>query len=253
MDSQPALWTPRPAIIRAAPRELLRPSLNDRMKLGLIPGFCVPGILEPAAPYSNLAWVQSATLATSTTTYTFSAQPIGTAAADRWVIVGAIVVSSSITGVTIGGITATQIEYLSSTAPRLGFWAALVPTGTTANIVVTTSTSANGMHIGYWTVNMSSGVPLSSFSNASGSSTSVSLGAQVLLAGQFGLAISAHSDTTDRVGSNTSGGLTKDGETFSGYNAAFWRREATLSTTVAFSWPSASTSFNCTGAFASWQ
>jgi hypothetical protein len=72
---------------------------------------------------------------------TFTAVAIGTASSDRIVCVALAWLGTSspnmdITTVTVGGITATQAVYNRNGARAHALWFALVPTGTTANIVV---------------------------------------------------------------------------------------------------------------------
>ena len=87
---------------------------------------------------------------TGLTSHSEAAVSIGTAAANRLVIVGlttldtASYVSRNTDTLTIGGISATKLitrTYSSSTAVDL--WMAEVPTGTTATIAFTTSGSVN--------------------------------------------------------------------------------------------------------------
>ena len=98
-----------------------------------------------AVAKSNTASTSGASGGTNTTTYTGVA--IGAAASDRQVWVGICNLdlgglSSLVTGVTIGGVAAT-IESSTRSSDAAAFetfwcWAA-VPTGTTANIVITCS------------------------------------------------------------------------------------------------------------------
>lgn len=73
---------------------------------------------------------------------TFTAVPIGTASADRFVVVdiawlcAANSASADIGSVTIGGVTATQAVYDRETVRGHAMWFANVPSGTTANVVV---------------------------------------------------------------------------------------------------------------------
>lgn len=105
-----------------------------------------------AVAKSNTASTSGASGGTNTTTYTGVA--IGAAASDRQVWVGICNLdlgglSSSVTGVTIGGVAATiESSTRSSDAPSGAtfetFWCwAAVPTGTTANIVITCSAGSN--------------------------------------------------------------------------------------------------------------
>lgn len=82
---------------------------------------------------------------TDLTTYTFTAAAIGAAAADRIVAVSVSALAAagaqiSVSSMTIGGVTATfRAGAASSTTNTTELWTAIVPTGTTANVVVTWS------------------------------------------------------------------------------------------------------------------
>jgi hypothetical protein len=82
---------------------------------------------------------------TDLTTYTFASQAIGPASPDRYVIVciGSRANSArSISSVTIGGIAATAVVTANNAtagADMAAIYIALVPTGTTASVVVTFS------------------------------------------------------------------------------------------------------------------
>lgn len=97
----------------------------------------------PAATSTYVTYVSNAA---NQTTYTFTATSIGTASADRRVIV-AFGASDGTAGktdstVTIGGITATKLVgayYVGTTTRMAAMYMASVPTGTTADIVVTYS------------------------------------------------------------------------------------------------------------------
>jgi hypothetical protein len=96
--------------------------------------------------------------------YTFAAQAIGTAAADRYVVLGFTLIDSAssftIASVSIGGVAATKIitqnegDTVATNANIVsGFYYANVPTGTTADVVITASEGiANSGSIGVWTV-----------------------------------------------------------------------------------------------------
>lgn len=100
-----------------------------------------------------LTYVTHLEQAGGTSTQTFTSAAIGTAASDRLVIVGIVIGKDSgtwsanpVSSVTIGGISATQVgsQILceGTATAALAIFAASVPTGTTANIVVTMA--ANG-------------------------------------------------------------------------------------------------------------
>lgn len=98
---------------------------------------------------------QAYTDGTDGTTFTFASVPIGTASATRRVIVGigwGGASATTLAGVTIGGVTAT-IDVDSGAAignRRTVIASAIVPTGTTANVVVTMNASTGRMGIGVW-------------------------------------------------------------------------------------------------------
>lgn len=101
-------------------------------------------LLSPVA-FAAATFQTSATDSTLfQTSYTFTSQAIGTAASDRDVIVLVKLsgdVAASISGVTIGGVSATVISYNggSSGASKAAIAIAPVPTGTTATVVVSLS------------------------------------------------------------------------------------------------------------------
>jgi hypothetical protein len=79
---------------------------------------------------------------------------IGTAAANRYVLVGVSYQTGSgalFSSVTIGGIAATQLNVITTGIPT-AFYMALVPTGTTATVVVTLTANAIRWHIGVWSI-----------------------------------------------------------------------------------------------------
>ncbi len=95
---------------------------------------------------------------TDLTTYTFSTVDIGTANADRCVIVSAIArksgASATLSTVTIGGVSATIVVQNTNNVTNTdvaGLAAAIVPTGTTGDIVVTWSAGMLRSQIGVWT------------------------------------------------------------------------------------------------------
>lgn len=94
-----------------------------------------------------LSFLQGNTSATDLTTYTFSGENLGTAAGDRYIIVGvaarAGATGRSISSITVGGVSATisiQGTQDGAAACCVGALAiAAVPTGTTGDVVVTFS------------------------------------------------------------------------------------------------------------------
>jgi hypothetical protein len=104
-------------------------------------------------PIEGAFW-QSATNSADLTIYTFSAQPIGTAAEGRRVVVGIGTNSTrTVSSVTIGGVSASiDATHFVSGDGRVAIASAVVPTGTTADVVVTLDSGALGCGIGVWTL-----------------------------------------------------------------------------------------------------
>lgn len=104
----------------------------------------------------TVAYTDSASSTADATTYTFTAAAIGTAGPDRFVVVGIFGSKASalnISTVTIGGISATLLAVSTLDPNRnLSFFGAFVPTGTTADVVVTFDTSAVRAAIGVWQI-----------------------------------------------------------------------------------------------------
>jgi hypothetical protein len=134
--------------------------------------------------YSNLTWKSASLDAADATSYTFSAKDIGTAASDRWVIVAAQIGSGNAATVsTIGGIAATSIVNGSGLSLGNNLDGAIaianVPTGTTADIVVTGGSSPGGCFMGYWTVNMTSGTAQDTGAAGDTTGSAASIGASI--------------------------------------------------------------------------
>lgn len=89
------------------------------------------------------SFLQSAVSTSDLTTYTFSSQNFGDAASDRYIVVAITSMSVSggtISSVTIGGVSASidaQVTNSSSNYTVSGIAKAIVPTGTSGDIVVT--------------------------------------------------------------------------------------------------------------------
>lgn len=102
----------------------------------------------------TLNFTASAVSGSSLSVYTFSSQAIGSAAANRQVVVGVGSVSGSaglITGVTIGGVTAAQVIHSGEgSMENVDIWVASVPTGTTGDVVITHGVSKSRCGIGVW-------------------------------------------------------------------------------------------------------
>lgn len=113
-----------------------------------------------AAP-AVLSYIGGNSQTAAGSTITWTSEAIGTAAADRYVIVATVIHSGStfganpITSCTIGGITATLagVQLVNgSTSDVVAIFYANVPTGTTANIVFNMATGSSRTLLDKWTV-----------------------------------------------------------------------------------------------------
>jgi len=92
--------------------------------------------------------------------YTFSSQAIGTALPTRKVVVAVGCMPSAsavrtVSTLTVGGISATlvkQVNQASGNYPAIEIWQADVPTGTTADVIVTWNAGCIRCGIGVWAV-----------------------------------------------------------------------------------------------------
>lgn len=106
-----------------------------------------------SATPASISYQTSAVNSANLSTYTFTSQAIGTASATRVVIVGVFCSSGGspvISTVTVGGISATSANTLASSLRTVGVYTAPVPTGTTANIVVTMTGTVDNCGISVW-------------------------------------------------------------------------------------------------------
>jgi hypothetical protein len=110
-------------------------------------------VVPPAG--ASLTWTDSDLTYASASPYTITGAAIGTADANRLVIVGLCgfksLLGDQITAVTIGGISAKRIALVNGGVGSVGvypfadLWWANVPTGTTANIVITYADTGMGL------------------------------------------------------------------------------------------------------------
>jgi hypothetical protein len=113
---------------------------------------------SPAQPATHSFTANSA-VNTDATVYTFSSQAIGTAAADRKVVVvtdtaGGSAGTDGVSTLTIGGTSATQIITVTAADHTTSeIWSLNdVSSGTTADIIVTWKSQRNRCGIGVWAV-----------------------------------------------------------------------------------------------------
>ena len=111
----------------------------------------------------------SASSNSDASSYTFSAQAIGAAASDRYVLVGIAARNSSdvaLNSVSIGGVSATSVVSATASGSRAAFYIANVPTGTTGDVVVTFASTMLRCAIGVWRVDgLTSTTPTDSTTN----------------------------------------------------------------------------------------
>lgn len=126
--------------------------------MSFLPGGFPAAAAAGSAP-SGLTFLTHEEDTSNQTVYTFSDVNIGQAQSDRRIIVAAHSIQTSekaINSVTIGGVSATIHVNLNSVSTTndtdLVIASALVPDGTTADIVVTHSAGADICHIGVWSL-----------------------------------------------------------------------------------------------------
>lgn len=134
------------------------------------------------------------------TAYTFTNHAIGTAAADRIVVVafwGNGTTTTSGATVTIGGNNATVPagSNINTTDLEAGFAYLAVAAGTTATIVVTFSGAKSRAGISVWSVTGSSGTPTDT-DETTATGTSAALSALTVPSNGCGVFLAAHQNTT---------------------------------------------------------
>ena len=112
------------------------------------------------------------------TTYTFSSAALGTAAADRIIVVSVTTKASggaarTVSSLTIGGVSGTEIAALTTGGVNIAMWYAAVPTGTTGDIVVTWSGACQECGCGVWAVYGAASSPTDFDSAYNGDATTV--------------------------------------------------------------------------------
>lgn len=108
-----------------------------------------------AAVTPTIALTDSATDDDNLDTYTFADRAIGTASSTRLVVVGVVAVNNAgidISGVTIGGSAGTLVAKDASGETVSGLYQRVVTSGTTAEIVVTASTTGQACGIAVWAI-----------------------------------------------------------------------------------------------------
>lgn len=109
----------------------------------IIPGF--PTFTAGDGPPPTFTYNGVRTSTSDSTSYSFTSTPIGTASANRLVVLcistgNNVLEDPLVTGVTVGGIAAERITNIPGYWTACETWAVSIPTGTTATVVVTCST-----------------------------------------------------------------------------------------------------------------
>ena len=127
--------------------------------MSFLPGMFPAAAAVSSVPPSGLTFLTHEEDTANRTVYTFSNVAIGQPAEDRRIIVAAHSIQTSekaISSITIGGVSATihlNLNSASTTSDTdLVMASALVPDGTTADIVVTHNTDADLCVIGAWSL-----------------------------------------------------------------------------------------------------
>lgn len=118
-----------------------------------------------------LTYITQITDTSNATIYTHTAAAIGTADLGRQVVVSvygnaAAAPNSAVSTLTIGGISATQQVTQEQSGLIVEIWTAIVPTGTTANIVITYGEAQTASSIGIHTLLNAAITPFDTDANA---------------------------------------------------------------------------------------
>lgn len=131
----------------------------------------------PAVGGPILTYVDTANDTAISSSYSFASVGLGTAAADRYIVVAANTrkgdADPDITSVTVAGVSATEVVQSAGTRGRSGLWIAAVPTGTSDTVVVATSTNGRGCTIFVYTLTGLTSSTATSTNSNSGSASSL--------------------------------------------------------------------------------
>jgi hypothetical protein len=114
--------------------------------MSLFPIFSPSGV-----PDATISFTASAQTSTNATVHTFSSQSIGTAAANRTIVVAAGWYPNAVSSITVGGVTLSEVVAANDDSIQAVVYEGDITTGTSADIVVTVSGGgSNNMGIGVW-------------------------------------------------------------------------------------------------------
>lgn len=161
-------------------------------------------------PDASITFLQSNTSTTDLTTYTFSSENLGAADSGRYIIVALIghrttAVACSLSTLTVGGVSATIIKQSGTTQYATALAIALVPTGTTGDIVATWNGTCSRMGLSvYRALNVNPTPEADGLSTANPQTSTLSVSA-----GSVQVAIGSSTLTSTATWSGTNG-LTED-------------------------------------------
>lgn len=193
------LLIPQPPPLVLAKPAIIRPS--DDKKLPLLGLMTAPGIYKPrsAGPVA-LAYQTQVSNTADLSSYSFASTAIGTASTDRIVVVGITVSAASsgatrsVSSVTIGGISATQLSHVvGATWMTAAIYAAAVPTGTTATIAITMSGTCGRCACAVWAM---TGGSITPFDTATDTNASADPNASIDVPANGGAVAAAGSATS---------------------------------------------------------
>lgn len=147
IDLPPPFWLPpKPAIIRAAPADLLRPELG--MMGGIAP------VIAGASPQGlEVTYADSAILGSTATSHTFSGMNFGPEAPDRKMIVCTNRATNiGRVSVVIGGVSMSTLYIAGDSNLQPEWWWCDLPSGTSGSVVVTDGFDSAGRGIGIFAV-----------------------------------------------------------------------------------------------------
>ena len=144
------------------------------------PPFAQPLGKSNVAALPAIAFLQTVESITNETAHTFSAFNFGADAASRRIFIFAVWqgTANTLTSITIGGVTATVHVTTTSGGANCALVSALVPSGTSGDVVVTVGATSNRFGIAGWNVtNLTNASPTSTDSSAGATSDTLTVDA----------------------------------------------------------------------------
>ena len=149
----------------------------------------------------------------SGTTFTYTSAPLGAVTTDRLILVTCGHRTGALTGVTIGGVSASQLVYANTqTRGMVAIYLLAVSSGTAADIVVTGSSNLDETFIGVYSLYGASATPASTTSGSVSTGSSASVSTTVNVTAGNAIFCCAGSDTQDNPFSLSFTNVTKDAQ-----------------------------------------